>query len=234
MTTAACETTMDSRCSVRVTQLKQRKMESSPAKIYLARHCKTAWNLEGRLQGTVDLPLAKVGVEEAKTNVAGVCKLGVNRIACSTARRAYQTAQVYGESLELPIYKTAQLRELDHGIWEGRKVSELLLDQSSGYGKWLSDPGGIAIPGGSESVQTAQHRATAAIRDAALAFRGESLLIIGHKHINALFLCALLKEPLTSFGTHIVEDTLPYLLAADAVEALCFGTGPDDDRRSAL
>jgi probable phosphoglycerate mutase len=209
-------------------------MQSGTVKIYLSRHCKTAWNLESRLQGTVDLPLDNAGVKEANNNVAVVRKLSVNRIVCSTAQRAYQTAQVYGESLELPIYKTAQLRELDHGKWEGREVSELLLDQSSGYAKWLSDPGGIAIPGGRESVQAVQHRAAAAIRDAALAFRGESLLIIGHKHINALFVCVLLKEPLTSFRTHIVEDTLPYLLAADAVEALCFGTGPDDDSRSAL
>jgi phosphoserine phosphatase len=152
-------------------------MDSRLAKIHLSRHCKTTWNLEGRLQGTVDLPLAKIGIEEANNNVAVVCKLGVNRIVCSTAQRAYQTAQVYGESLELPIYKTAQLRELDHGKWEGRKVSELLLDQSSGYAKWLFDPGGFAILAGSESVQAAQHRAVAAIRDAALAFRSESLLL---------------------------------------------------------
>ncbi len=205
----------------------QRKMDTSPAKIYLSRHCKTTWNLEGRLQGTVDLPLAEVGIEEAKTNVAGVCKLGVNRIVCSTAQRAYQTAQVYGESLEIPIYKTAQLRELDHGKWEGRKVNELLLDQSSGYAKWLSDPGCIPIPGSNETVQAAQHRAAAAIRDAAVAFRGESLLMIGHKHINALLMCALLKEPLASFASHIVEDTLPYSLPADAVEAFCFGGATD-------
>jgi len=78
------------------------------------------------------------------------------------------------------------------------------------------------------------HSTAPAIRDAALAFRSESLLIIGHKHINALFVCALLKEPLTSFRTHIVEVTIPYLLAGDAVEALCFGTGPDDNSKSAL
>jgi len=203
----------------------QRRMDTSPARIYLSRHCKTAWNLEGRLQGTVDLPLAEVGIEEAKTNVAVVRSLGVNRIVSSTARRAYQTAQVYGGSLELPIYKTAQLRELDHGKWEGRKVSELLLDQNSGYAKWLSDPGCIPVPGSSETVQTAQLRAEEAIRDAASSFRGESLLIIGHKHINALLMCALLKEPLASFASYIVEDTLPYLLPADAVEALCFGGG---------
>jgi len=101
-------------------------MESSATKIYLSRHCKTAWNLEGRLQGSVDLPLAEVGIEETKTNVAAVRSLGMNRIVSSTARRAYETAQIYGESLGLRVYKTARLRELDHGKWEGRKVSELL------------------------------------------------------------------------------------------------------------
>jgi phosphoserine phosphatase len=209
-------------------------MDSKLGKIYLSRHCKTTWNLEGRLQGTVDLPLAKVGIEEAKTNVAVARNIGVNRIVSSTARRAYETAQLYGESLRLRIYKTVRLRELDHGDWEGRKVSELLLDQKSGYAKWLSDPGCTPIPGSSETVQAAQRRAEEAIRDAALSFSGESLLIIGHKHINALFLCALLKEPLARFASHIVEDTLPHLLPAHAVEALSFGTGPDGNSKSAL
>ena len=65
-----------------------------------------------------------------------------------------------------------------------------------------------------------------AVRDAALSFRGESVLIIGHKHINALLMCALLKEPLARFGSHIVEDALPYLLATDAIERLCSGGEP--------
>ena len=199
-----------------------RKMESSPTKIYLSRHCKTTWNLEGRLQGTVDLPLAKIGVEEAKTNVVALRNLKVNRIVCSTARRAYETALIYGESLALSIHKTAQLRELDHGEWEGRQLSELLLDPSSGHAKWLSDPGCIPIPGSSETVQAAQCRVVEGIRDAVMSFRGESLLMIAHKHINALLICALLEEPLTSFRTHILEDTLPHELAAEAVEALRF------------
>ena len=209
-------------------------MDSSPAKIYLSRHCKTTWNLEGRLQGTVDLPLAEVGVQEAKTNVAAIRSLDVNRIVSSTAHRAYETAQLYGESLELPVYKTVRLRELDHGKWEGRKVSELLLDQNSGYAKWLSDPGCIAIPSSSETVQAAQRRAAEVIRDAALSFSGESVLIVGHQHINALLMCALLKEPLTSFASHIVEVTLPYLLPADAIEALCLGSALNATGRFAI
>jgi broad specificity phosphatase PhoE len=159
---------------------------------------------------------------------------GLNRIVCSTARRAYETAQLYGESLGLRIYKSERLRELDHGKSEGRKVSKLHQDQDSGYAKWLSDPGCIAIPGSSETVYAAQRRAAEAIRDAALSFRAESLLIVGHKHINALFICALLKQPLTSFASHIVEDALPYLLPADAVETLCFRNGLYADGRFAV
>jgi len=195
-------------------------MHTKLATIYLSRHCKTAWNVGGRLQGTIDLPLSEAGVDEARANITVIRGLGVRRIVCSTARRAYETAQFYGESLELPIHTTPRLRELDHGAWEGRKANELLLDPKSGYAKWLLDPGCIAIPGGSETVQAAQQRAAEAVRDATLSFCGESVLIIGHKHINALFMCALLKEPLTRFGSYIVEDTLPHLLAADAVEGL--------------
>jgi broad specificity phosphatase PhoE len=43
-------------------------MDSSYAAIYLCRHCKTAWNVEGRLQGTIDLPLAEVGIKSLLKN----------------------------------------------------------------------------------------------------------------------------------------------------------------------
>lgn len=196
-------------------------MRGGPASIYLSRHCTTTWNLEGRLQGTIDLPLAEVGTREAKAHVSAVRDLGVRRIVCSTALRAYQTAMVYAESLQLTVERTPQLRELDHGEWEGRKAQELLLDQKSGFAQWLSDPGSIAIPGGSETVQAAQQRASAAVRNLASIFCDEIVLVIAHKHLNALLTCALLKKPLTSFQAYIVEDTLPHLLAADAIESLC-------------
>lgn len=198
-------------------------MHHSSATIYLARHCKTAWNVEGRLQGTIDLSLAEIGVKQAIANIAVIRDLGVRRIVCSTARRAYQTARLYADSIGLPIHSTPRLRELDHGRWEGRKTQELLLDPDSGYANWLSDPGCVGIPGGSESVPAAQQRVAEAVREAGLSFRGEPVLMIGHKHINALLMCALLKEPLARFGSHIIEDALPHLLAPEIVEGLCSG-----------
>ena len=107
-------------------------MYNSSAATYLSRHCKTAWNVEGRLQGTIDLPLAEVGIKQAIANVGVIDDLDVRRIVCSTARRAHETARLYADSLGLPIHKTPGLRQLDHGKREGRKTEELLLDPSSG------------------------------------------------------------------------------------------------------
>ena len=61
------------------------------------------------------------------------------------------------------------------------------------------------------------------MRDAASSFRNESLLIIAHKHINALLMCALLQEPLERFRSHIVEDTLPRPIPAYAIEGFRLG-----------
>lgn len=116
-------------------------MHNSSATIYLSGHCKTAWNVEGGLQGTIDLPLAEIGIKQAIANVSVIRDLGVHRIVCSTALRAYETARLYADSLGLPIHNAPALRELDHGKSEGRKTEELLLDPDSGYAKWLSDPG---------------------------------------------------------------------------------------------
>src|ERR1039457_7261525 len=38
---------------------------------------------------------------------------------------------------------------------------------------------------------------------------------------NKKGLLSRLKEPLARFGSHIVEDALPYLLATDVIERLC-------------
>jgi len=42
--------------------------------------------VEGRLPGTIDLPLAEFGIKQAIANVAVIRDLGVRRIVCSTAR----------------------------------------------------------------------------------------------------------------------------------------------------
>lgn len=84
------------------------------------RHGPTAWNAEGRIQGTTDIPLsaagrAVVGGWRVPPELAGF------RWVSSPLSRALETARLLGAEPDLePL-----LAEMDHGEWEGRVVRQL-------------------------------------------------------------------------------------------------------------
>jgi len=215
------EQTVGSLARSALAKVKLRSKPENLATIYLARHCTTSWSAQRRLQGTMDLPLSEIGMAEAKANIPHLMGLGIVRIICSTARRAFETARIYSAALGVPLQKTPRLRELDHGDWEGQQIEQLKASESSKYASWLQDPGSVSIPGSKETADSAQQRILEAIRDIALSFRGETVLVVAHKHIIALLKCGLAKASLSDFGKFIVEDSLPHRVNTKDVSRLC-------------
>lgn len=191
--------------------------------IYIARHCKTAWNLEGRLQGKIDLPLCEEGTNEAHKNAAQIKAVGIDRIVSSNKKRARQTAQIYGQLLHIPFHVSPNLNELDHGAWEGRRINDLMADPRLHYADWVKNPESVRIPEGSETVTYAQRRIIDSIRDFAELYRNEIILFLTHKHISALLMCALYGAPLTKFGEMVNESTCPCKIPAKIVARVCTG-----------
>jgi len=213
-------------------RLRQKQEELLLPTIYLARHCKTAWNSEGRLQGTMDLELSPEGTRDAESNLLAIRSLGIQQIICSTAKRAMQTAAIYSEALGLPLQSSPRYRELDHGIWEGQRIEDLLSAPNSPYERWMADPGTVIIPGSTETALTAQQRILEGIREISLTYCGKTVLLVGHKHILAILSCALKRLPLTQFRQEIVESTLPYQIGSETVGAL--RSAADTEQRSIL
>lgn len=194
------------------------KISNNIPKVYLARHCKTQWNLENRLVGTSDIPLCKEGKEEANANLPLIENLGIERIICSPLKRAYETAKTYADHLGVPLQVHPGLKEIDHGSWNGKKIQELLND--SNFKKWFEeDPSSVTIPDGTETIQSAQKRIVKTIKDIALSYPNETILIIMHKHIRSLLRCAVYDydfrqwreniddriEPIEIPRTHIIK-----------------------------
>lgn len=190
------------------------------ATVYLARHCRTRWNEEGRLQGTVDLPLSEDGRKEAANKGLAMKGLGIDRVVSSDAARAFQTAGIYACILAVRRHARRGLRELDHGLWEGRTTMELMADPGAGYAEWLRDPGSVPIPGSREDAATAQKRIVKTIQGALRQFPGETLLIVTHKHIMALLMCAVEGVSMNQFSAMIREDTDPRLVREDRLANL--------------
>ena len=96
--------------------------------IYLIRHGKTVWNIEGRLQGSGNSPLVEEGIEGAKKAGQALKAVQFSAAYSSMQKRAQDTANYIlaeNETQNVPHFHHWGLNEFDFGIWEGMKSVDL-------------------------------------------------------------------------------------------------------------
>ncbi|MCP4763554.1 MAG: histidine phosphatase family protein [archaeon] len=179
------------------------------AQIYLTRHCKTQWNLDGIIQGTIDLSLCNRGRREAELMMHNLEIYNFDLIISSPMKRAFETACIYSNHLDIPIIIKNGFKELDHGKWQGRVINEMLSDNECRYRNWLDNPLFVPIPGGSETIIQAQKRIITDLNSIKTKIKDKKVLIITHKHIRAILNCALLGTSLSRFKDLIDEKLIP-------------------------
>lgn len=192
--------------------------------LLVARHCATQWNRERRIQGSIDIELSPDGICQATQNLTTLLDLGIQRVVCSTAKRALQTAEIYAEALSVSLQTSPCFVELDHGEWEGQLIDDLLSGPDPTFRDWMSNPEAVAIPGCKEAVAAAQQRILRGMREIASSNEGETVLVISHKHVLAVLRCQLESLPLSCFRESIDESTLPRRIESDTLLRIRSGT----------
>jgi broad specificity phosphatase PhoE len=94
--------------------------------IYLIRHGETDWNLNGRWQGQIDIPLNETGRQQASLLAAHLRQYRglFGRLYSSDLGRAWDTAAIIGQALGQPPAALPGWRELDVGCWGGLTQAE--------------------------------------------------------------------------------------------------------------
>jgi broad specificity phosphatase PhoE len=139
------------------------------------RHAPTAWNAEGRLQGTTDIPLAEEGEATAKAWRLPAPADGWPRM-CSPLQRARRTAELLQPSM--PVAVDSRLREMSFGIWEGKSVAELRAEGGESFAQ--AEQLGLDFhPPGGESPRMAMERLREWTRE--IAATGQPVVAVSHK-----------------------------------------------------
>jgi broad specificity phosphatase PhoE len=127
--------------------------------IYYIRHGETAWNAEGRLQGTQDVPLNDLGRRQAARagNILadlfardGRDKASLAFVA-SPLGRARSTMDFVREVLKLPPGGYAlddRLREIGYGRWEGSTLAEMQAQDPELFARRQAEKWTMSPPGG--------------------------------------------------------------------------------------
>ena len=129
------------------------------AELYLLRHGETEWNVLGKLQGTIDVPLNDRGREQAAkvaTILAGLLARDGREASSfdfvtSPLRRARETMEIVRRALQLPRRQYAvdnRLREIAYGEWEGLTMEQAEARDPEVFARRLADKWVVAAPGG--------------------------------------------------------------------------------------
>ena len=139
--------------------------------ITLVRHGRTSYNLAGRVQGSIDIPLDDVGVWQARQTGDALRRLYVERdpvarqlVVASDLRRANRTAHLFADPLGLEVHADPRLRERSFGDWEGMSGEELDAQWPKDFELWCRGLGG-EMRHRAESHEHAGERGVEALRD---------------------------------------------------------------------
>jgi broad specificity phosphatase PhoE len=130
--------------------------------VYLARHGQTAYNLEGRFQGQLPVPLDEQGRAQAAELAERAAAHGFVVLWCSPLLRAHETAQIVSAGIGLEPIEDARLMETDAGDWTDRSFAEVQTEAPELFAKFVAGDPTFAFPGG-ESFAEQEVRVGAAL-----------------------------------------------------------------------
>ncbi|MEW5739743.1 MAG: histidine phosphatase family protein [Myxococcota bacterium] len=190
--------------------------------ILLARHGETPWNKEGRYQGHTDIPLSEVGEGQARALGQRLTEIPIHRAVASPLSRAKRTAQlVLGARADL-LTLDPDLREISHGGWEGKLVTEIERSHPELLAQWRAGPP-ATLPAGpnAESLQQVLDRAWGALEKACAGLGAEeNLLVVAHDAVNRVILCRVLGLPLERVWSFRQAPATLNVLSGTSVSAL--------------
>lgn len=130
--------------------------------IVLIRPGLTDFDEQGRIKGTLDIPLNQRGEGQVAATIRAISELSIEAIYSSPCQAARQTADAIGAALRLRVRSVERLENLDHGLWHGKLIDEVRQCQPKVYRQLQEHPETVCPPEG-EPLADAQRRVAMAV-----------------------------------------------------------------------
>jgi probable phosphoglycerate mutase len=147
--------------------------------LIVIRHGETDWNVQGRFQGHIDVPLNARGLRQAARMAERLATERVDVFYCSDLLRTRQTAEPAALKLELDAAPDPGLREQHMGILEGMSFPEVKAQHPELLAAWLLHDADYALPGG-ESARSFHARVVGAVQALAGRHAGQTIAVVTH------------------------------------------------------
>ena len=161
-------------------------------KLLIIRTGATEYECQGRVQGTLDIPLSEDGRQQIEQVSETLRDVEIDACYAGPCRATRQSADILAAELKLKIKSVDDLRNLDYGLWQGMLINDVKVKQPKVYRQWQEHPENVCPPEG-ESLQTARERLQRALSKIAKKHKSGTTAIV-------------VAEPVTSLLKNVLRD----------------------------
>lgn len=126
-------------------------------RLILSRPGSTEYDEQGRIKGTLSIPLSDEGTRQAANTAAELSDSEIDAVYSSPCESCLESARVIAASRSVKVKVLDGLNNLDHGLWEGRLIEDVKQKQPKVYRQWQENPESVCPPGG-EMLEAARDR----------------------------------------------------------------------------
>jgi probable phosphoglycerate mutase len=130
--------------------------------IVLIRPGSTDYDVQERIQGSLDIPLNEQGAAEVAQTTEQLRDKGIEIIYAPVSQPAMQTAEAIAKALDIKLKKLERLQSLNQGLWQGMLFEEVRRKQPKVYRQWQEQPENVCPPDG-EMLSEADDRVRAVL-----------------------------------------------------------------------
>lgn len=112
---------------------------------------------QGRIQGTLDVPLNEHGETEVAKLIAELGNQQIAAIYCSMCQPAEATASAIADALHVKLKPLRGMQNVNQGLWQGMLVDEVKRKQPTVYRQFQDQPECVRPPEG-ETLAEANDR----------------------------------------------------------------------------
>jgi probable phosphoglycerate mutase len=160
--------------------------------ILLVRSGLTEYDCQGRIQGTLDVPLSDQGRQQVEATAEELATRGatIDALYAGPDLGAQQTADVLAAKLKLKPKTLKTLHNLNQGLWQGMLFDDVKSKQPRVYRQWQERPDTVCPPEG-ETVREATDRLKGAIAKLTKKHKSGTIALVLSEPLASVLRCML-------------------------------------------
>lgn len=163
-------------------------------RVILVRPGATDYDVQGRIQGNLDIPLCAEGRAAAAHCAEALREYQPKCVYSPESEPARQTAELLAEALGCRSRKIDRMENINLGLWQGMLVADVRLKQPRVYRQWQEQPETVCPPEG-EMLDQADDRLRSA------------LVKVVRRHKDHDTIAVVLPEPLFSLARRFLAQS---------------------------